>query len=137
MKEKQRNRGQLEAKVQSELPGITELAPNIYQLHSEKLGSHVYLVKGYTRNVLIDTGVTSGLPMLKARLSQLGLCIKDISLILLTHEHFDHIGATAFFHQTAVVAAHRLAANKLELQDEFVTFSKYRDQPSKPFCVDL
>jgi hydroxyacylglutathione hydrolase len=35
------------------------------------------------------------------------------------------------------VAAHRLVANKLEPQDEFVTLSKYRDQPSKPFWVDV
>jgi hydroxyacylglutathione hydrolase len=137
LKEKQRSHGQLKAKLQSELSGITELAPNIYQLHGERPGSHVYLVKGNTKNVLIDTGMTSGFPVLKARLSQLGLRTKDINLILLTHEHFDHIGATAFFYQTAVVAAHRLAANKLELQDEFVTFAKYRDQSSKPFWVDL
>ena len=35
------------------------------------------------------------------------------------------------------MAAHPLAANKLELQDEFVTLSKYRDQPGKPFWVDV
>ena len=35
------------------------------------------------------------------------------------------------------MAAHCLAANKVELQDEFVTFRKYRDHPSKPFRVDV
>jgi glyoxylase-like metal-dependent hydrolase (beta-lactamase superfamily II) len=47
------------------------------------------------------------------------------------------VWATTFFHQTAVVAAHRLAANKLELQDEFVTLNTYRNKPSKPFWVDV
>lgn len=138
MKGKQhRSREQVKAKIQPELTNIAELGASIYQLRSEKPSSHVYLIKGYTKNILIDTGMTSKFPHLKDRLAELGLGIKDISLVILTHEHFDHIGATAFFHQTAVVAAHPLAANKLELQDEFVTFNKYRNEPSKPFWVDV
>lgn len=138
MKEKQPS-GKEEAQVivRPDQPTITELKPNIYQFPSEKPGSHIYLIKGATKSILIDTGITSKLPLLKKRLSQLGLRLKDINLILLTHEHFDHIGATAFFHGTAVVAAHRLAANKLELQDEFVTQNKYLNVPSKPFWVDI
>jgi hydroxyacylglutathione hydrolase len=112
------------------------LAPEIFQLRGEKPGSHVYLIKGDTKNVLIDTGMAAGFSALKRRLAELGLRIRDINLIILTHEHYDHIGATAFFHKTAVVAAHRLAANKVELQDEFVTFLS-RDEPHKPFWVDV
>lgn len=124
------------AEVQQEPSKAIELVPGIYQLRGEKPGSHVYLIKGDTKNVLIDTGVAGKFPALKRRLTELGLRVRDVNLIILTHEHYDHIGATAFFHRTAVVAAHRLAANKLELQDEFVTFLD-RDQPSKPFWVDI
>ena len=123
--------------MQPERPKIIELKPNIYQFRSEKPGSHIYLIKGDTQNVLIDTGMTAKFPLLKSRLSELGLRVRDINLILLTHEHFDHIGATSFFHQRTVVAAHSLAANKLELQDEFVTFNKYLNAPRKPFWVDI
>ena len=138
MKEKPLNRGvQAKAEVQPEPSKVIELAPGIWQLRGEKPGSHVYLIKGNTKNVLIDTGVAGKFPVLKRRLTEAGLRVKDVNLIILTHEHYDHIGATAFFHRTAVVAAHRLAANKLELQDEFVTFRKYKDQPSKPFWVDM
>jgi hydroxyacylglutathione hydrolase len=138
MKEKSRSpRVQTKSEAQSEPPKVIELAPRIYQVRGEKPGSHVYLIKGDTKNVLIDTGVASKFPILKRRLSELGLRVRDVNLIVLTHEHYDHIGATTYFHRTAVVAAHRLAANKLELQDEFVTFSKYRDQPGKPFWVDI
>ena len=137
MKEKLSDpRVQTKVEVQPEPSNVIELVPRIYQLRGEKPGSHVYLIKGDTKNVLIDTGVAGKFPVLKRRLNELGLHIRDVNLIILTHEHYDHIGATAFFHRTAVVAAHRLAANKLELQDEFVTFLKH-DQPSKPFWVDV
>ena len=137
MKEKPLNcRVQAEAGSRAEPSEVNELAPRIYQLRGQKPGSHVYLIQGDTKNVLIDTGVAGKFPVLKRRLTQLGLHVRDINLIILTHEHYDHIGATAFFHRTAVVAAHRLAANKLELQDEFVTFLN-RDQSSRPFWVDV
>ena len=126
-----------EMAVKPERPKIVELRPQILQIRGEKPGSHIYLVKGEKKNVLIDTGTMGTFPVLKKRLAELGLRVRDINLILLTHEHFDHIGATSCFHDTAVVAAHRLAANKLELQDEFVTFNKYLNAPSKPFWVDL
>ncbi|UCD21650.1 MAG: MBL fold metallo-hydrolase [Chloroflexota bacterium] len=138
MKEKPiAGRDQAKVEIRPESSKVVELAPGIYQFRGEKPGSHVYLIKGGTKNVLIDTGVSGKFPALKHRFSEIGMRVKDVNLIVLTHEHYDHIGATAFFHRTAVVAAHRLAANKLELQDEFVTFRKYRDQPSKPFWVDI
>jgi hydroxyacylglutathione hydrolase len=125
------------AEVQPAQSQVIELAPRIYQLRGEKPGSHVYLIKGDIKNTLIDTGVAGKLPVLKRRLAELGLHVRDVNLVILTHEHYDHIGATAFFHRTSVVAAHRLAANKLELQDEFVTFRKYHDESSKLFWVDV
>jgi hydroxyacylglutathione hydrolase len=131
------SKAQAKAEVKPEPSKVVELVPGIYQFRGEKPGSHVYLIKGDTKNVLIDTGVAGKFPVLERRCAELGLRVTDIDLIILTHEHYDHIGATAFFHRTAVVAAHRLAANKLELQDEFVTFRKYRDRPSKPFWVDI
>jgi glyoxylase-like metal-dependent hydrolase (beta-lactamase superfamily II) len=117
-------------------PPPVELEPNIYQLPSEKPGSHVYLIKGEKKNVLIDTGMTANFPQLASQLRRLEFRIKDIHFVILTHEHFDHIGSTTFFN-TSVIAAHTLAANKIELQDEFVTQNKYRNVPSKPFYAHL
>jgi hydroxyacylglutathione hydrolase len=130
-------RVQAKAVMQSAPSKVIELAPGIYQFRGEKPGSHVYLIRGDTKNILIDTGVAGKFPVLRRRLAEAGVRARDVNLIVLTHEHYDHIGATAFFHRTAVVAAHCLAANKVELQDEFVTFRKYHDQPSKPFWVDV
>lgn len=116
---------------------VIEVRKGIYQFLGEKPGSHVYLVQGRDKNVLIDTGISSNFRHLVDCLKQLGLKARDIDLVILTHEHFDHIGAAAFFFETAVIAAHRLAANKIELQDEFVTLTKYRDAASKPFYAHI
>jgi len=116
---------------------MVELRPNIHLIKSEKAGSHVYLIRGDNKNVLIDTGMTANFPYLKASLQKLNLRPKDIHLIILTHEPADHIGATTYFFDTAVVTAHRLAANKIELQDEFVTLMKYCNVSCRPFHADL
>jgi glyoxylase-like metal-dependent hydrolase (beta-lactamase superfamily II) len=137
LKQDRQTRKEGDNPVQQEHPSIIEVGPDIYQFRSEKPGSHIYLIRGRSKNVLIDTGTTSHFPLLKSRLSDVGLRVRDVHLVLLTHEHFDHIGATAFFHRTAVVAAHRLAANKVELQDDFVTLNRYYNVPSKPFWVDI
>jgi hydroxyacylglutathione hydrolase len=118
-------------------PKIVMLRPNIYQFRSERPGCHVYLVKGQRKNVLIDTGSASNFANLQACLAETGLAPNDIHLIILTHEHFDHIGACPLFYERTVIAAHALAANKMELQDEFVTMSKYLDEEARHFRTDI
>ena len=109
---------------ESSLP--VALRPGIYQLPAEKPGSHAYLIKGKTKNVLIDPGLIANFPLLASQLQTLGLGVKDIHFVILTHEHFDHIEAITFF-DAAVIAAHALAANKIELQDEFVTYTTMKE----------
>ena len=121
----------------SEKRRLVELRPNIFQIRSERPGSHVYLIKGEAKNVLIDTGVAANFPLLKDNLAETGLKPKDIHLIILTHEHFDHIGASSYFYGKSLLAAHRLAANKIQIQDEFVVMGKYFDRYAQSFRADL
>jgi len=111
-------------------PEQTKIIPireDIYQVYAVKPGSHVYVIKGVNKNVLIDTGIATKFPMLKEQLSQIGLRPKDIDLVILSHEHIDHAGAAIFFAKNAIIAAHRSAANKMALQDEFVTLQRFRE----------
>ncbi|MBT3363225.1 MAG: MBL fold metallo-hydrolase [Chloroflexi bacterium] len=121
---------------QIEVQQPVELRENIYQLPSERPGSHVYLIRGRDKNVLIDTGAGSGAEKLLGQLGLLGLAATDIDFVLLTHEHFDHIGATPVF-ESAIVAAHTLAANKIEMQDEFVTLYAERNAIKTQFYTHL
>ena len=116
---------------------ITQLKSNIYQFRGEKPSSHVYLLQGSDKNVLIDTGTTSNFPSVSKSLLKIGLKIKDIHLIILTHEHSDHTGAASHFFNSAVISAHRLAANKIELLDDFVTMHKHLDTTDKQFYAHI
>lgn len=114
-----------------------ELRPDIYQIVGVKPACHTYLIRGSTKNVLLDPGLPSTQENLRECLGELGLSVPDIRLVILTHEHMDHAGATPWFHGTAVVAAHSLAANKIALGDEFVMLNDAFDVSSGAFRVDL
>jgi glyoxylase-like metal-dependent hydrolase (beta-lactamase superfamily II) len=116
---------------------ILELGPKLYLIPSMGVGSHVYLIKGAVKNVLIDTGLPANFGYLKESLSDVGLKPDDIDLIILSHEHWDHIGAASLFVETSIIAAHYLAANKIMIGDEFVLMNKYFDQPLKSFRPDI
>ena len=115
-------------------PRILELRPDLYLIRSNGFGSHVYLVRGTVKNVLIDTGLPANFDNIKTSLSEVGLRPDNIDLIVLTHEHWDHIGAATYFIETSMIAAHTLAANKIMIDDEFVLMNRYFDQPSKSFA---
>lgn len=118
----------------------TEIIPiraDIYQIYAIKPGSHVYLIKGTDKSVLIDTGIVTKFPILKGQLSQVGLAPEDIDLVVLSHEHMDHAGAAVFFSKSAIIAAHSSAANKIELQDEFVTLQRFHEWRAGQLRVDL
>jgi glyoxylase-like metal-dependent hydrolase (beta-lactamase superfamily II) len=79
---------------------------------------------------LIDTGPNSGksLDELTRMLDERGYSIDDIELIVITHQHIDHIGLVEILveHSGAEVAAIGVAANRLaafeedsELEDQF------------------
>ena len=116
---------------------IITIRKNIYQIYAIKPGSHVYLVKGSDKNVLIDTGIVTNFSSLKEHLNEVGLKPKDIDLVVLTHAHMDHASAAIFFSKSAIIAAHSSAANKIELQDEFVTLQRFREWRAKRLKVDL
>lgn len=117
--------------------GVTELRPHIYQLAGERPSCHSYLVCGEAKNVLIDPGLPAGYERLCAGLRRLGLAPADIDMVVLTHEHIDHVGAAPKFFDSAVIAAHSLAANKILLQDEFVLLNKMFEVTAEAFRVDL
>ena len=106
---------------------VIELQPDIFWIKGENSSSHSYLIRGDYKNVLIDSGVDKNFFQLQKSLLMLGVKIRDIDIIINTHEHFDHIGANRYFQEHALIAAHRFAATKIITEDKYVTLYQSGD----------
>lgn len=116
---------------------IIEVYPGIHQIVGINRSAHAYLIQGTHKNVLIDCCLPDNWPHVCACLREIGLEPADIDMVLLTHEHIDHAGGVPYFGQHALIGAHRLAANKLTLGDEFVLMNQAFDAGSSDFHIDL
>jgi glyoxylase-like metal-dependent hydrolase (beta-lactamase superfamily II) len=92
-----------------------------------RTSSHSYIIRGDYAIILIDSGVDANFPALQKSLLKIGIKVKDIDIVINTHEHFDHIGANRYFQDYALIAAHRFAATKITLDDRYVTLYKSAD----------
>ncbi|MGH7831321.1 MAG: MBL fold metallo-hydrolase [Candidatus Binatia bacterium] len=116
---------------------VTELNPGIFQVRGLDGSSHSYVIRGAHLNVLIDSGADHNFPVLERGLCEIGLRVRDIDLLINTHEHCDHIGANRYFQEHALVAAYRLAASKMISGDYYVTMYKGNDLNEIPMRVHL
>ena len=58
-------------------------------------GISAILVTSEEGHVLLDSGVPAAAPLVLANIRELGFDPKDVRYILMSHEHFDHVGAHA------------------------------------------
>jgi glyoxylase-like metal-dependent hydrolase (beta-lactamase superfamily II) len=116
---------------------VIELQSNIFLIQGYGGGSHSYLIRGDYKNVLIDAGLDKNFSNLQKALLTIGLKVRDIDIVINTHEHFDHIGANRYFQDYALIAAHRFAAVKIAVKDKFVTMYESGDLNELPLKIHL
>ena len=114
-----------------------EIEKGVFLLKGEGRGSHHYLIRAFYRNVLIDSGLDQNFLCLQEELLRLGLKVRDIDLVINTHEHLDHIGSNRYFQESAWIAAHRFAATKIVLEDHYVTLYRSGDRNEVPLRIHL
>ncbi len=85
-----------------------EISPNVYQMANR--GANVILIAEQELTI-IDTGHAGSSPQIVDFIRQLGRSPEEISLIILTHNHIDHVGGLAELKQltSARVAIHKSA----------------------------
>lgn len=116
---------------------LIQAAENVYQIRFKNRAANAYLVRGSRRTILIDVGLSSNFAHLEASLAHVGCGLDDIDMLVLSHEHLDHVGAAYHFHGRTIIAAHRLAANKIMLRDDFSMLRKMFNEPNVPIDIDL
>ena len=62
-------------------------------------GISAILVAGEDGHVLIDSGTEAGAELVADNIRQLGFKLTDIKYLLISHEHFDHVGGMARLQQ--------------------------------------
>lgn len=116
---------------------VTEVQPKIFQIRGLNGSSHSYVIKGDYMNVMIDSGSDRNFRLLQRGLNRIGLRVRDIHLVINSHEHCDHIGANRYFQEFSMIAAYRLAASKMVSGDYYVTMYKGNDLNELPLRVHL
>jgi hydroxyacylglutathione hydrolase len=116
---------------------VSPVAPGVFMISGGRASSNSYVFKGSAKTLLVDTGLPEDRNSLVACLAHIGLQPADIDIVVLTHEHIDHIGCISLFTGRSMIAAHRLAASKIRYGDEYTIqtlgFADGRDA----FAIDL
>ena len=77
-------------------------------------GVSAILIAGDEGHVLIDSGTEAGAELVADNIRQLGFRLGDIKYLLLSHEHFDHVGGMARLQQlTGATLVTSAAAEKV------------------------
>ena len=113
------------------------VADGIWQIVGHQRAAHAYLVRGRRRCVLIDCGLPGSTAQIETALASIGITPAAIDLVILTHEHIDHAGGAPHWARHCPIAAHRLAARKLALHDEFTLMNKAFATELADFEIDL
>ncbi len=83
--------------------------------HEGKTATRVFFVKGADKIALIDSGLYGGLPALKQAFDELDLNPGDLDLLLLTHEHMDHVGNNGWLKEetNCTIMGHQARADRV------------------------
>jgi hydroxyacylglutathione hydrolase len=123
--------------LNNDVCSLIQVREDVYQIRFKNRAANAYLVRGKSRTLMIDVGLSSSFPHLRECLEYVDCPLNKIDMIVLSHEHLDHIGAAHHFGDRSIVAAHRLAANKIMLRDDFAMLRKMFNEPDVPIRVDL
>lgn len=124
--------------VESDSDAVTEIDKNIFLIPGQKGGGgNVFVLKGSQKIALIDIGMAGDHDFIRSSLHKIGLGFKDIHMVLLTHEHVDHVGGVPLIPRHIIVAAHARAADKIRLNDQFSVMSGAFQGGLQPFHVDI
>jgi len=91
---------------------ITKIKPNIFQLSFREFGSTSYIIKLDGKNIIIDTSSEENKDELINSLQELDLTPEDITHLIQTHNHWDHIGNNNLFKNAKILDYQ----NKLDIQ---------------------
>ncbi|MBA4392953.1 MAG: Zn-dependent hydrolase [Desulfobacca sp.] len=87
----------------------------------------VYLIKNEDQAVLIDAGAGRGSAVIWGNIQYLGIKPKELTALILTHAHVDHIGGALFFKEKTgcLLVAHEADQEAIESGDPALTAASW------------
>lgn len=76
---------------------IKQIKSDLWQLNFHEFGSCVYILKIKNKNLILDTGSLANRQEFLHDLKELKINPGEIDIVILTHNHYDHIGNTGLF----------------------------------------
>ncbi len=121
------------SKIRRLIQSTGEIIPNVYQLTNR--GANVILIVE-EELTLIDTGLRGSSPQIIDFIHYLGRSPKEIGLIILTHNHVDHMGGLAELKQqtSAEVAIHKADISDKDNQPSYTATGQ---KPPRPLSSTL
>ncbi len=111
-----------------------KIGDNIWMLSLGGVDSNIYVVDGC---MLVDTGTGLRAKELDSALKEAGVSHDEITSIVNTHGHFDHLGGNVLF-ESATVLAHDLCADVIENADNMKSYAHwFGGSLKKRGCVRL
>jgi glyoxylase-like metal-dependent hydrolase (beta-lactamase superfamily II) len=99
----------------------------------------VYLIKGEGTAVLIDAGAGKGSAVIWENIRESGVNPLELTHLILTHAHVDHIGGAAFFKDKTdcQIVAHQADQEAIESGDPVLTAASWYGMTLPHLTVDL
>lgn len=116
---------------------IVELQKDIIFIRRDWTNSNSLLIKG-KENILVDAGYMSSIPETLSLLQKCGVGPENISLVINTHFHSDHVGANSIIQELsgATIAASELEANFVNLGDRWFNWLEFFGQQAPGYHVN-
>jgi glyoxylase-like metal-dependent hydrolase (beta-lactamase superfamily II) len=113
---------------------LIEILENLFFIERGYLNGNHFVYRS-DAPVLIDSGYISHFSDTEGFLDEAGVCISDVSLIISTHCHSDHIGGNRAIQEASGcdIALHRIGKHFIDTRDDWSTWWRYFDQEAAFF----
>ncbi|MGH7813193.1 MAG: MBL fold metallo-hydrolase [Candidatus Binataceae bacterium] len=122
---------------------VVEVHPGIYEiflpLPMRPTIINVFLIDCHGSWALVDTGMNSpeSIAALEAAFAEVGIKIENLNLLIATHHHIDHFGASGEIRRRshAITHVHRLEAERAARMLEFASMGPASHPESREFFI--
>src|SRR5260370_39716274 len=83
--------------LNTDICSLIQATEDVYQIRFKNRAANAYLVRGKSRIIMIDVGLSSNFPALLECLHHVGCPPEKIDMLILSHEHLAHIVAAYHF----------------------------------------